>query len=790
MRTPEQQQALEAAAVHYESLPADRKGEMNIYMTKNFGFLGFEDMKKSIQSVTDFIAERNSQQSEPVVAEAQPEPVQTEIVVVAEETVALDAGTAQQSVEREVQRKAESETPFKRRARLLLDCGIPVTAVLPGSKRPFFDAWQQHVITSLEQVDALGPEYANCNTGAVAQAKDRGFLFFEVDDLSVFDQIKADTGHDLVTEVPTLMVRSRAGRGHLYYRHSEASIKLGNVPQRYGPWSLRANNQIVVGPLSHRDDTNSDYELVGAQKAEPAFIPDWLVQWFDAQRNKSRASNKTETPRDSNNLIQHGEIHSWLVIQAGRLRSMGFGGELLEANLLELAHKNCAQPLDNEKIKQVARSFEKYDEGKPADIVLNQKPDAAPVAEQDEVTIIPYPKFPRWVMEGTSIYQNLVKPVCDQNSRYPEFMWVPAMALLLNYLGGKFKVEMRSDRSGIFLILIGTKGQTIKSSSVEDVMEYLSYIGCLAHAGRDTKTAEGRSLVWTIGSTEGFGLEMYKTNCKNGVLFFDEFKLLADKAGIESSSMKSHLLSLYEQGKFQNSTKEKAKQFSLEPNSYTASLIACTTPKNFHDLWSTFAYGAEGMDDRFFFLLEPEHLQELRPQVVVDIYPNLKMQTRQLLDRAVNKGTIRMTLEGAQLLHDSIKSLGNRPSQRAEKWARAIAVDMGLDEITAEAVRRGIALTEYELAVKKYLDVRGANSKLAAAQIKLCQILQRQAGWRMPYNGKKGLYAAMRGDNYDTKTWWAIYGGLLQAGRIRVDGKGTKEDPQIVTLLRALTEEE
>jgi hypothetical protein len=60
----------------------------------------------------------------------------------------------------------------------------------------------------------------------------------------------------------------------------------------------------------------------------------------------------------------------------------------------------------------------------------------------------------------------------------------------------------------------------------------------------------------------------------------------------------------------------------------------------------------------------------------------------------------------------------------------------------------------------------------------------------MPYLGKKGLYGVMRGDSYDTKMWWAIYGGLQQSNRIRVDGKGTKEDPQIVVLLRALTEEE
>ena len=295
------------------------------------------------------------------------------------------------------------------------------------------------------------------------------------------------------------------------------------------------------------------------------------------------------------------------------------------------------------------------------------------------IKIVPYPKFPQWVMQGTSIYEGLVKPVCDVNSRYPEFMWMPAMALLLNYLGTKVEVEMRNDRSGIYMIVIGQKGRVIKSSSVEDAMAYFQYMGCLEHGGGETKTAEGRSLVWTVGSTEGFGIEMQRTNCKNGVLFFDEFKLLADKAGIESSSMKSHLLTIYEQGKFANTTKDKAKKFSLAPNSYVGTVIACTTPKNFHDLWSTFAYGAEGMDDRFFFLLQPQTLKELTPQVVVNT-KEASARTRALIEQAVMKKKFQMIPTAAQLFAEAISTLGNRPSQRAEKWARAIAVDLGKDE--------------------------------------------------------------------------------------------------------------
>ena len=54
----------------------------------------------------------------------------------------------------------------------------------------------------------------------------------------------------------------------------------------------------------------------------------------------------------------------------------------------------------------------------------------------------------------------------------------------------------------------------------------------------------------------------------------------------------------------------------------------------------------------------------------------------------------------------------------------------------------------------------------------------------MPYHGKKGLYAQMRGDSYDTKTWFAIYGGLQQAGRIVIEGKGTRTEPHLVVLSR------
>src|SRR5262249_34771299 len=88
----------------------------------------------------------------------------------------------------------------------------------------------------------------------------------------------------------------------------------------------------------------------------------------------------------------------------------------------------------------------------------------AAVAEPEpevQIPITPYPVFPLDIMRDTSIFEGLVKPVCEQNSRYPEFMFLPAYTVLLNYLGGKVKVKDWGKDiilPSIFLCMVGRKG--------------------------------------------------------------------------------------------------------------------------------------------------------------------------------------------------------------------------------------------------------------------------------------------------------------------------------------------
>jgi hypothetical protein len=317
-----------------------------------------------------------------------------------------------------------------------------------------------------------------------------------------------------------------------------------------------------------------------------------------------------------------------------------------------------------------------------------------------------------------------------------------------------------------FLVLIGEKGRAIKSSSVEDAIEYLQTAGFIKHGGSGVTNAEGKSLVLTAGSTEGLGLEMERTNCKNAVLFYDELSLLTSKTEIDSSSLKSHLLSLYESGQFSNTIKSRKQAFSIQPRTYCASLIACTTDENFEDQWSRLTGKSSGLDDRFMFLLQPQKLSELTPKLDVNTVAGA-MKTKERIDKAVQQKIY--TIEDVVPLENKIGVLGNRTELRAEKWALYFAVDLGRDSVDEECVSRGIALAEYEKAVKRYLGSPEAETRIAAAQIKYRRILERKFDGRAK---TREMERAMNHSRYGTEGWYRIYDGLKKAGIIAEIGTG------------------
>src|SRR4029077_5583971 len=318
---------------------------------------------------------------------------------------------------------------------------------------------------------------------------------------------------------------------------------------------------------------------------------------------------------------------------------------------------------------------------------------------QEELRSTGHPKFPRWVMEGTSLYENLAKPVCAVNSRYPEFMWMPAVVMMLNYIGQRVRIKMKNSKTAFYMVSVGKAGRVIKSSSASDAFEYFSKMGLAATGNKSINNANGKMIQFSSASFEGLGKEMNRLHCSHALVFYDEFKKLTDKAGIDNSSLITDMLTAYEGEFLGNTVKNPKDSFVLSAGSYTVSLIACTTRRDFGSQWGRLVGSTSGLEDRFFFLLEPPVLDDITPYIHVDTSEN-SIRTRILIEKAMAQGEYEF--ESHDLLQAFSKKYPgeNRLEHRAEKLALYFAVDMGLDLISDDCIERATAVCEYERAVK------------------------------------------------------------------------------------------
>jgi hypothetical protein len=663
----------------------------------------------------------------------------------------------------------------------LAKMGVPVTPVRPGTKRAFLPDFPTTATTDLDQIGVWSVQHPDCNVACVARAEEGGVWFFETDSTSVLPRLQKETGQ---TMPATFMVRSRPGRGHFYFRHTPASIAMGNISQTYvvgQDWSVRTNREYVVGPGSIHPDTGKPYEALN-WNVPIAEAPDWLVQWLISQKiqKQSASAAVVDAPRNERGKVAHGGIHGFMLSQAGRLRNAGLTQEEIKIALLRIVHEQCEEPIDDSKVIQMSRSICNFPEGKDTSLVLDQVPTAQPLAEQAEplnFDPIEYPVFPRHVLFGTSIYEGFVKPYCAVNSRIDYFLWMPTAVMMMNYLGTKVSVPYASWKPSFYMVLIGKKGRANKSSSIKDGMKFLEYASVLSMYSKNIKNADGKSLVWEAGSPEGLGTDMMRTNCKNPVLFYDELSSLVGKARIEGSGMSSALLKLYDSNNFANSIKSKKDTFNIDPNTYCASLITATTDRKFAELWSQLAGEDTGLNDRFTWVLEPKTLPDLKLEHAVN-YQEAALATRKVIDAAVTKGTYQFFDKTP--LQRILEVYGNRTAARAEKWALYFSIDLSLDEIDEDCVARGIEMVKYEESVKDYLMTFEAKNDESAIQQGVVRLLKKNGGTME----KRDVERALNANKYGLSIWRKSFWALVQEGFVLESGKGCKGDPKMLSLTR------
>lgn len=680
---------------------------------------------------------------------------------------------------------------FKEIAEPLVSRGVPVIPLRPKTKIAFLADWPEAATTDLKQVEEWDTEYVDANGACVA--KSDGVWFLEIDKDGYAKQIEAETGQLLPQ---TFMVRSSPGRGHFYFKQTPASIAMGNVKVKDNDgkelFSARVNNAYVVAPGSYHPTSGKRYETLRDIPIIPA--PDWLVEWCISKRGNDPILVRPKTGHvelDSEEPIAEGGRNNALTSILGKARqvlSMD-KGQLL-AYGLSVNEKRCHPPLSEAEVRTIANSIGGYAVKDSGTVLIGGVPvgqviaTSQPVPERVIIKPVPYPTFPRWVMKGTSINAGLVEPICSVNNSYPEFIFMPAMVLLLNYIALKVTVKDKNIIPSFYMISIGQKGRAFKSSGAQSAIDYLDTAGLVKTASGAIKNADGRTLIWTPGSTEGLGLEMSRTNCKNAVMFYDEFKTLVDKASIEKSSMAGHISAMYESKIFSNTIKSRKEAFVHESGKYCASLIACTTDKAFPEQWAKLPTTEDlGLDDRFFFLYQPETFLPVKPFKYVNTV-NGSVETKKLVDKAVQQQIY--TIPDETHLENEIEKIGSRGAGLVEKIALYFAIDMDKTEIDESCMERALAIVKYGMSVKKYLKTFESRTQEGALQQKIIHFLRQHGG----ATDERDLNRAVHPERYGTYMWGRCYGGLVQSGWISETGEGTKGNPKQIILMRLPEEDD
>jgi Bifunctional DNA primase/polymerase, N-terminal len=404
----------------------------------------------------------------------------------------------------------------------LATMGIPVTPVRPGTKRAFLPDFPTTATTDLDQIYVWGHDYPEHNAACVARAEMGGVWFFEVDSKEVVPRLEKETGQ---TMPKTFMVRSRPGRGHFYFRHNQSSMTLSNISQTYvvgQDWSVRTNREYVVGPGSIHPETGQPYTALnwGTPIAE---APQWLIDWLLSQKIQKTNNEKTEAPRNERGKVPHGSIHGFMLREAGKMRNIGLTQEEIETALLRKVYEECEAPINDNKVRAMAKSICIYPPGEDKSIQLSQGPQ--PLIVPEGISSIaeemdPIPPFDPTVVNG--IYKKFVDVATRGTTMAPQFVYAIAKTVVGARMAGKVKFENLDVEPRFYTALIGETG----SGKGEAWRRVFQILNCEAQIGNVSKL----KIINSADSGAGIRDAFFESENVPMLMYIDEVESFGNKA--------------------------------------------------------------------------------------------------------------------------------------------------------------------------------------------------------------------------------------------------------------------
>ena len=639
-----------------------------------------------------------------------------------------------------------------------------------GTKKCSVPEWEQKTTNNLDAAIAWAQQDLYANVGIVG--KQDGLWGLD-DDAGLLAEYEKQYG-----PIQTYGTNTVSGGRHFIFRQNAASWTMGNIiikdDENRELLSARINNRYVLAAGSWaypHNDTSRPLTQYTAVDPNASFIeaPVSLLEFIQRKKTEieGRTTKKNEAAVTNDVSISEGGRNNHLTSIAGKMRqNFGWEYDKLKEELLLENEKKCSPPLPESEVDSIARSVSKY-EVKPGDLVVgaNERGAAAQVAQT--TTELPdldtgegavRPEFPLWAIEGTSIYENLVKPALVSSSKHAEFIFVPAMQMMMNYLSGNVDIELQPTSLNLFVGLVSPYGEFFKSSSCKLAHDYFALIGLCTTTGKD-RMAEGKVLIAQAGSPEGFGLAMKRMNCNRAILFNDELGKFVSKAGIEGSSFSSDLLSWYEARPFGNTVTSSKNNFQFDGGTYTFGWLWATTDRGFNRHWPKLAGISSGLEDRMFFVVSPKKPKPTTPYMDPPLIGAI--ETRKLIDSAMQRK--KFQFENHEAYVDRVSGMDPRSMEMVKKLALYFAVDLGLEGmIDMDCVDRAVAMVEYRNQVSAFLEPIEADTTEGRLQKEIRRELKQHRG-KLSYRDLCRNLDFMR---HGMRVWDQAYRGLSNAGLI------------------------
>jgi hypothetical protein len=643
--------------------------------------------------------------------------------------------------------------------------GAYVVPAEPEQKVCKLPEWQNKATRELRQIIAWNVENPRYNVAIVGKPEIGAVWGFD-DDSGILAEYEAEHG-----QIKTYRTKTVSGGMHLLFMHNQASIDMGNLSaknkQNQELWSARTNNRYVISAGSvahpHNDPEQPLTAYTAIDTSAPIEAPDSFIAFLRAKAGDNKPTVAPEQPETVK--VHEGGRNNYLASRLGKAHHAGVRMPELLTVGIQINEEHCVPPLPDSEVRQISESISKYQVKESGQIIFESGSSLAPTAAESTQSKLKFdidsgegatrPEFPRWCMVGTSLYENLAKPVSEVNSKYPELIWLPAVQLMMNALQGNVKYDTVNTNLNLFLGIVSPPGKFFKSSSCELAHEFFKYAGLADTYQTSMRNSEGKTIILQAGSSEGFGLRCAELNAKKAILWNDELGRLVAKAGVENSSLPSDLLQFYESGYFGNNVTNKRNSFSFPAGSYCFGWTFCTTTKGFNKQWPKLAGTVSGLEDRMFFLVTPEKPKELVMETYVPIHDKA-VETRKLFDAAISQNVFQLvdTTE-AQLVAGKFDN--PRSMNMLFKFALYFAVDLGKQIVDESCLERAAALVKYREQAAAYLAPIEADNAQARLQQEIIRELKQNRG-RLSYRELCRELSYNRTGSYQ---WNQAFNGLI-----------------------------